>query len=244
MQWKCTTTMLQKARLCCARCSWLGGEAPGARLRARTKRLRLKPRAHRGQVAAPASQGLHMELPAGRERGDTGTCHIPSSLDATDGSSGGASAKPTQEALGSCCPGQPALLHFAGWKCWEEAAGIYKWLSSPEHSHGPVQVCSNHSAVLPSPLSSSSVHLLPACQGAQSSLPAVEQVQHGLAAASPAGTWVPAAGFGMGQILPATSRSPPHRAPRQQVDICSRPVPQTPCCLLQNPSWGASFHSN
>lgn len=81
--------------------------------------------------------------------------------------------KPTREALGSCCPGQPALLRFAGWKRWEGAAGVHKWLSSPEHSHGPVQLCSNRGAVL----LSSSIHLLPACQGAQSSLPAAEQVQ-------------------------------------------------------------------
>lgn len=66
----------------------------------------------------------------------------------------------------------------------------------------------------------------------------------GLAAASPAGTWGPAAGFGMGQILPATSHSPPQRAPCQQVGICSHPVPQTPCCLLQTPSRDASCHSN
>lgn len=85
--------------------------------------------------------------------------------------------KPAREALGSCCPSQPALLRFAGWKCWEGAAGVHKWLSSPEHSHGPVQLCSNRGAVLPSPLRSSSIHLLPACQGAQSSLPAAEQVQ-------------------------------------------------------------------
>lgn len=105
------------------------GGSRGLGLRARTKQPRLKPKAHRRRVAAPASQGLHAELPAGRERGDTGTCHIPSSLGATDGSSGGASPKAHTGGTGlllsqPACPAAVCRVETLGGSSWGSQVAV------------------------------------------------------------------------------------------------------------------------
>lgn len=177
LQWKCTT--LQKAGLCCGWCSqaWWRGKA-------RSDVSEDQPAASEvGWMWWVSSSSLPPRLPAWQCQleGSMWTWHAccrPASLTPMDGTRSGASLKARAGGTGllQSQPSRPgcSLQSEEGGR---RLAGSHMRLSSLEHSPIPVHICSNHSAVLPSPPCSSYVHLLPSCQGTQCSLPAVKQAQ-------------------------------------------------------------------